>query len=142
VLARRRQSLGIDAEPEPAPAPTGRRHAEQREDTSPGRRVVPIRPVDDEPAPARRSTAKPAPAAKAAGPAKATKAAKAAKAAPATKAKKAPAPTARTAAAKKALAAKKAPAAKTVFCIECGEKNPGIAKFCFNCGTRLANPEG
>jgi ribosomal protein L40E len=25
-----------------------------------------------------------------------------------------------------------------VFCMECGEKNPGVAKFCFNCGTRLA----
>jgi len=54
----------------------------------------------------------------------------------------------------KALAAKKTPAkakakaatrpagkTKTVFCIECGEKNPAIAKFCFNCGTRLAAPE-
>jgi len=31
---------------------------------------------------------------------------------------------------------------KAVFCTECGEKNPSVAKFCFSCGTRLAAPEG
>jgi membrane protease subunit (stomatin/prohibitin family) len=69
------------------------------------------------------------------------KAAKApAKKAGATLAKKA-APAKKVAPAKK-TAAKPAGKAKTVFCIECGEKNPAIAKFCFNCGTRLAAPEG
>jgi ribosomal protein L40E len=48
-------------------------------------------------------------------------------------------PAARKAPAKKGVPA--AAAAKAVFCIECGEKNPPIAKFCFSCGTRLAAPE-
>ena len=68
-------------------------------------------------APARTSTA---PAKKSAGPAKK--------------------PAAKKPATKKA-AARPAGKAKTVFCIECGEKNPAIAKFCFSCGTRLAAPE-
>jgi hypothetical protein len=159
VLARRRQSLGIDE-----PAAPGPRHAQQREEASPGMRVVPVQPVvnDNAPppedlaasAPTRRS-AKKSPAT--ATPAKATKApAKRAKKAGASLAsppatKKAPAPAAEKApATKKTPTAKKAAAkakkagtgAKAVFCIECGEKNPAIAKFCFNCGTRLAAPEG
>lgn len=31
---------------------------------------------------------------------------------------------------------------KAVFCIDCGEKNPAVAKFCFACGVRLTAPEG
>ena len=92
---------------------------------------------------AAKKAAKAAPGAKKA--AKAPKAAGAAKA-PAAKAKKAGAtlakPSAKAKAAPaKAPAARKVGKAKTVFCIECGEKNPAIAKFCFNCGTRLAAPE-
>lgn len=101
---------------------------------------------------------KTAPATKKATPtAKAAKANKA-KAAPAPKAaetRSAPVPKA-TKARKSGASLAKAPAtktakagkarttgkAKTVFCIECGEKNPAIAKFCFNCGNRLAVPEG
>lgn len=206
VLARRRQALGIDepaaappAAPSTAtaaPAPPGRRHAEEREETSPGLRAVALGPVGDERAPSSDDVAEPAstpqppprsaakkakvarsttkaksgstagaPAAKA--PARRAKKGGATLAAPEagtapgadkapaarkssagkTSAKKAPA---KKAAAKKVparkAAASKAPpaaksAAKTVFCIECGERNPAIAKFCFNCGTRLAAPE-
>jgi len=170
VLARRRAALGVDApapaaEPEPTdqPEPSGRRHAAARGPL----RAVPE--ADDEgstvadaaeapptrarkapakkaaTAPAKRATKKAAAGAKA--PAKKAPAAKkaaAAKKAPA--AKKAGATLATPAPAKKAAAkkttTKAAGKAKTVFCIECGEKNPVIAKFCFNCGTRLAAPEG
>ncbi|HTJ74992.1 MAG TPA: hypothetical protein VL337_06470 [Acidimicrobiales bacterium] len=166
LLARRRQSLGVDAQDEPGPAP-GPRHAAERAATSPAMRAVPPEPEleDDQeeeaaPAPVRKATArkappaakKPAPAAKKAPAAtrapakKATPAAK--KATPATKkagkagatVAEAPAPAAKK---KPAPAAKKAAksGAKSVFCIECGEKNPAIAKFCFNCGNRLAVPE-
>jgi hypothetical protein len=96
---------------------------------APAKRTAKKAAVADAPAekaPAKRTTKKAA-AAKAPA-AKATKAG--ATLAPA---KKAPAKTA---------AARPAGKAKTVFCIECGEKNPAIAKFCFNCGTRLAAPEG
>ena len=89
-------------------------------------------------APAKRAPKKAAAGAKA--PAKKAPAAKkaaAAKKGGATLATPAPA---RKAAAKKTT--KAAGKAKTIFCIECGEKNPVIAKFCFNCGTRLAAPEG
>ena len=164
VLAKRRAALGLDtpAQPveptqpaEPA-ATTGRRHASARTETT--LRAVPTPPaadVDDEPAPARATkktaaktakapaakktaTAKKAPAAKKKAPAAKAPAAKA----PAkTKTKKAGATLAESATKKKAPAAKSTGKAKTVFCIECGEKNPAIAKFCFNCGTRLAAPE-
>ncbi len=94
------------------------------------------------------ATRKAAPAAKAA---KATKTKAApvpkpakSKAAPApkpTKAQKSGATLAKSPAAKTAKA-RTTGKAKTVFCIECGEKNPAIAKFCFNCGNRLAVSEG
>lgn len=184
LLARRRQSLGVDPS---APAePTGRRHAEERQARGGAVRAVPPPVENDDEAyaggegaeeappapapPARRAPArKTAAAAKAPGkkaPAKAgaTKApAKKAKAAaapaPPDPAKKAPAKKAKAPAAaappapvkaKKTSAKKASPAAakkaasgaRSVFCIECGEKNPAVAKFCFNCGTRLAAPEG
>jgi len=154
VLARRRQSLGMDepATADPAPTP-GRRHATSRAEASSALRAVPT-PADDEsyseedeapPAPAPRSAraakkaaapvAKRSPAAKAA--AAGTPAAKA----PAAKSKKAGAGATLAKPVAKAPATKKkaAPAgkAKTIFCIECGEKNPAVAKFCFNCGNRL-----
>ena len=78
-----------------------------------------------------------APSAKRAAKAPATKAAATAKAGKGTKASA----TLAEAPAKKAPAARNTGRTKTVFCIECGEKNPAIAKFCFNCGTRLAAPE-
>jgi hypothetical protein len=174
LLARRRQSLGVDAQDERAPAP-GPRHAAERAATSPAMRPVPQEPeldeVDDDfddeeeaeeaaPAPVRKATARKAPPAAKKAAAATRKAPAAAKKAPA--ATKAPAKKA-TPATKKAgkagatvaaapvPAAKKKPApaakkaaksgAKSVFCIECGEKNPAIAKFCFNCGNRLAVPE-
>lgn len=70
--------------------------------------------------------------------------AKAAPARKATKAQKRGATLAKPPAAKtvKAAKARTTGKAKTVFCIECGGKNPAIAKFCFNCGNRLAAPEG
>ncbi|MGI8806700.1 MAG: zinc ribbon domain-containing protein [Acidimicrobiales bacterium] len=89
---------------------------------------------------AKRASKTPAPKA----PATKAKAAPAAKAAKATSTKKGGATLAKAPAAKaqKAPAGRTAGKAKTVFCIECGEKNPAIAKFCFNCGNRLAVPEG
>jgi len=109
-------------------------------------------------APARKAAKKAAKARVAKAPAKAVEAAevveapaKRARKAPTAKAPAAKAPAKRARATKaapkaaaapaKAPAAKKVGKAKTVFCIECGEKNPAIAKFCFNCGTRLAAPE-
>jgi hypothetical protein len=157
VLARRRAALGVDS---PAPAAPGRGSASLRAVPEPAIDDDDV-DVDDEPlveeAPKPRAAKKSppvkkaAPAAKKAAPAakkasapaeKAPAAKKAAKKAPAKKAgatlAKAPAKKATT----KKAAAKPAGKAKTVFCIECGEKNPAIAKFCFNCGTRLAAPEG
>jgi hypothetical protein len=108
------------------------------------------KPAETMAAPAAKRPAKAAPAGKA-------PAAKAAKGqgtkGPGTKgpanqasAKKAGATLAKAPAAKapaaKGPAARTTGKAKTVFCIECGEKNPAIAKFCFNCGTRLAAPPG
>jgi hypothetical protein len=146
----------------------GRRHASSRAAGSPGLRAVPQRPeIDEDEVPAATKSAKPRKAAAkkvtkttgkapAAAKAKTAPAAKkatpTAKAAKATKAKAVPAPQA-TKAQKSGATLAKAPAAKatkarttgkakTVFCIECGEKNPAIAKFCFNCGNRLAVPEG
>jgi hypothetical protein len=200
VLARRRQSLGLDAEPAPAPvtepepepepsvAP-GRRHARQRAEAAPGGRGATLAsvPTLDEvaeeapPTPGRKAAAKKATAKKAAAAAtaptkvpsarkaaakaappptapparkaaasKATpKAAPTSKAGPTPKAAASKAPTTKVAAAKAgppAAKARPAPAkrvkVKAVFCIECGEKNPAVAKFCFACGTRLAAPEG
>ena len=159
VLARRRQSLGTDRPSEPAEAPAsqppGRRHAEHREETSPGMRAIPLRPELDDDVPSledmaaavpTRAPAKKAPAARRAAAAKPAAAAKApvttkasAQAKKGTKA----APAAKKAPAKKApAAAAAASGAKAVFCMECGEKNPAIAKFCFNCGTRLAAQGG
>ena len=95
---------------------------------APAAKVAPAAKAKTAKAPAATKAAK-APATKVAPAAKATKAAPAAKVAkPATKAK--------------APAATPAGKAKTIFCMECGEKNPAMAKFCFNCGTRLAVPEG
>jgi len=109
-------------------------------------------------APAKRATAtratvkravEAAPVKAARSPAAKLPAARAAKAPAAAKPRKIGATLAKSPAAK-APATRKAPAkaaartagkAKTVFCIECGEKNPAIAKFCFSCGTRLAAPE-
>ena len=28
-----------------------------------------------------------------------------------------------------------------IYCPKCGEANYGVVRFCFSCGTRLANPE-
>lgn len=147
VLARRRRSLGMDApEEQPRPAAPGRRHAEHREETSPGMRV-PLQPLAGEGVPTLEDMAgavprKP-PAKRKAAAAKAPAAKRAAKAPP-SKAATSKAPVSKGPASK--APAKKAPAARTkatsVFCIECGEKNPAIAKFCFNCGTRLAAPGG
>ena len=159
----------VELEPEEPSVAPGRRHAASRAERSSGLRAVPLEPVVDESAPSLEdmaaSTTTRRPAKKAA---KARTTKKAAKAAPAAKkavkARKAAAPAAKAPAAKVPAAkgkkagatlakpvAKAAPAkspaatkvgkAKTVFCIECGEKNPAIAKFCFNCGTRLAAPE-
>ncbi len=174
VLARRRQSLGVDraaaAESEPV------RHPAAAGAGSPGLRAVPTPTLGDnehDSAPslddmvASTPTRRAAPAKKAAkaptktAPAPAARSAAAAKNAPAKKkapaakaaAETAPAPAAAKPAAKAAPTAKtakaaKAPAARTtnkattVFCMECGEKNPTVAKFCFNCGNRLAVPEG
>jgi hypothetical protein len=168
VLARRRAALGVDA-PAPAAEPqkpeaTGRRHAAARGPLravpEPEPQVATVgevaeeaptrsrKPAAEKPAATKAPAAKKAtkaPAAKTTkAPAKAPGKAPAKKAAPAAKTKKAGATLA--APAKRATAAKKtarpAGKAKTIFCIECGEKNPAIAKFCFNCGTRLAAPEG
>jgi hypothetical protein len=134
----------------------GRLHAEERRRASPdrgGARLAAV-PDADQPPPAAK-------AARAAKPAKATAGAKAAKTSQAAKAAKgatAKAPRAEkavkakarpvkgrgaaSAAGKAAPAkrAKKAAARDTVFCIECGERNPAVAKFCLACGTRLATP--
>jgi hypothetical protein len=169
VLARRRAALGVDnvaaPAPEPAPrrrpaAPTGLRAVptprldDDQDDDAPSLEDMAASIPTRRPSAAKKAPATKAAVAKKRAPAKKAPAAKAA----ATKApaKKAPAAK-KTAPAKKAPAAKggaslakapatkaKAPAgkAKTVFCMECGEKNPAIAKFCFNCGNRLAVPEG
>jgi len=123
-----------------------------RRSTRPAKSAA-ARPSDGPPttragrAPAAKAAAK-APAAKAAK-APAAKVAKAVKA-PATKGKTSGAtlvkPAAKASVAK--AAAKAVPKAKaggagkvkTLFCVECGEKNPAIAKFCFSCGTRLVAP--
>ena len=104
--------------------------------------AAPVEAVAEAPAkkaPAKRATKK-AVAAEAPAKAPAKRTTKKAGATLAPPAEKTTAP-AKKPAAKKA-AARPAGKAKTVFCIECGEKNPAIAKFCFNCGTRLAAPEG
>jgi hypothetical protein len=173
VLARRRQSLGIDEAPAPAP---GRRHTEEREESSARLQAAAPQPIADEPVPtladvaapvtrkrpaAKKAAAKKAAAKKAAitapaaevtplkkpvrkAPAKKAPKAGATLAQPAREPAPAPAPVKKMPAARKAPAKKGVPAAaaaKAVFCIECGEKNPPIAKFCFSCGTRLAAPE-
>jgi hypothetical protein len=170
VLARRRQSLGVVTEPEPAPTPTtapapappraapGRRHAEEREQASPGMRVVPV-PVDDEPAPARRAAARKGPAEKAAAPAKkAGRTAKAAKAAapepvapemPVKKAKKggatlvtppAPAAASGTAAPTRKSRAKKAGPRKAAAAKAAPTKAPVEKAAARNTGTRKTSP--
>ncbi|CAA9238236.1 MAG: hypothetical protein AVDCRST_MAG10-1477 [uncultured Acidimicrobiales bacterium] len=126
-----------DDAPTPRPVPAARKAAKKAPATKKVTKATTKAPA--------ATKAKAAPAAKARPAAKAAPAAKAtkAKAAPATKAAKAKkGATLVEAPAPKATKARTTGKAKTVFCIECGEKNPAVAKFCFNCGNRLAVPEG
>ena len=152
------EDMAASTAPKPAKKPPAKRAAKKAAAAEP----IAMPPADESPAadpPAKRGARK-APAAATEAPAKKAPAKRATEKAaaaetPAAKAgakkagatlakapaKKGTAPAAKKAPAKKA-AARPAGKAKTVFCIECGEKNPAIAKFCFNCGTRLAAPEG